>query len=304
MKPASNSLRRARPLLGTFVEIAVSGAAPADMNAAIDDAFAVVFDVHRLMSFHEPASDLSRVNRHAAAHSVTVHPWTYRVLGMALDLYRRSGGAFDITVAPAMQALGLLPRDPDDGPSRLGAGNSDAVELLADCQVRIHHAGIKLDLGGIAKGFAVDRAVDVLRGRGMPRALVNAGGDMAAFGQDQADTIHIRDPRDPLAAMYRSMISNEAIATSGGRVDPVRTSCPAGSAVIEPRSGQPIHAIVGATARAPICLIADALTKVVMVRGEASAALLKHFAASAMFISASGQVHVTGDWPEAAHLAA
>jgi FAD:protein FMN transferase len=302
MKSASNSLRRARPLLGTFVEIAVSGGRPTEMNAAIDDAFAAIAEVHRLMSFHEPASDLSRLNSHAWPAAIAVHPWTYQVLELALDLHHRSAGAFDITVASALQALGLLPRAADGVAPPPAAGG--AIELCADCHVCIHHPGLTLDLGGIAKGFAVDRAMDALRCHGMPRALVNAGGDMAAFGQDKPVAVHIRDPRNPLAVLYRSAIANEAMATSGGRIDPIRVAGSAGSAVIEPRSGQPVCAIAGATVRAPTCVVADALTKIVMIMGEGSTALLAEYHASAMFIAADGTVQATGNWPETVHLAA
>jgi thiamine biosynthesis lipoprotein len=304
MKPASNDVRRARPLLGTFVEIAVAGASTAGMNAAVDAAFGAVADVHGLMSFHESTSDVSRLNRLASVLPVAVNPWTYRVLDTALDLYRRSGGTFDIAIAPTLQALGLLPHDPGEAPSPIAAGGSDAIELLPDHRVRFRHPGIKVDLGGIAKGFAVDRALEILHRHGVPRALVNAGGDMAAFGQDAAaDPVYIRDPRDP-RAMYCSTLRDEAIATSGGRLDLVHASFPSGSAIIEPRSRRPSHAIVGATVRAPTCMIADALTKIVMIMGKASAALLEHCDASAMFVSAAGHIHVTGDWPEAVHFAA
>ncbi|HKW54675.1 MAG TPA: FAD:protein FMN transferase [Stellaceae bacterium] len=292
-------------MLGTFVEIAVAGAAPAEMNAAIDDAFAVIAEVHRLMSFHDPASDVSRLNSCAAADTVAVHPWTHQVLELALDLHRGSAGAFDIAVAPALQALGLLPSAASGGaPPSTAVADGAAIELRPVCQVRIHHPGLTLDLGGIAKGFAVDRAVDALRRRGMTQALVNAGGDMAAFGQDEPVTVHIRDPRDPLATIYLSMIANEALATSGGRIDPLRASGAAASAVIEPRRRQPVFAIAGATVRASTCVVADALTKIVMIMGEGSAALLAQYGASAMLITADGRVQATGDWREAVHLAA
>ena len=305
MTRASNSLRRARPLLGTFVEIAVVGAAPSEMYAAIDDGFAAIAEVHRLMSFHEPASDVSRLNRQASPHAVAVHPWTYQVLDLSLELHRRSGGAFDITVAPTLQALGLLPCGRGGVALPPAAADGAAIELCPDCRVRIHRPGATLDLGGIAKGFAVDRAVDALRRHGMRRALVNAGGDMAAFGpDDESVAVHIRDPRNPLAILYQCAIANEAMATSGGRIDPVRAAEPVGSAVIEPRSRQPVRAIAGATVRAPTCVVADALTKLVMIMGEGSAALLAHHHASAMLIAADGTVQATGDWPGAVHLAA
>jgi FAD:protein FMN transferase len=304
MTSASNSLRRARPLLGTFVEIAVAGAAPAAMNAATDDAFAAIAEVHRLMSFHEPASDVSRLNRHASPDAVAVHPWTYQVLDLAFELHRSSAGTFDVTVAPALQALGLLPRVVGGAALPPATAGSVALELCPDCRVRIVQPGVTLDLGGIAKGFAVDRAVDALRRHDMPRALVNAGGDMAAFGHDQPVPVHIRDPRNPLAVLYRSAIQNEAMATSGGRIDPVRAAASAGSAIVEPRSRQPVRAIAGATVRAATCVVADALTKVVMIMGEGSAALLAQYHASAMFVAADGTVHATVDWADGVHLAA
>src|SRR5437660_7414174 len=109
MQAAPDSLKRARPLLGTFVEIAASGAESTDLEAAVEAAFAAVARVHRLMSFHDPESDVSRLNREAKAGVVAVDPWTFEVLAIAQDLHRRSGGAFEIAVAPMLQDLGLLP---------------------------------------------------------------------------------------------------------------------------------------------------------------------------------------------------
>ena len=105
----SDSICRARPLLGTFVEIRSAGATRAATEQAIDAAFAVIDKIHRLMSFHDPDSDVGRLNREACKRSVAVDPWTYQVLETALVLHRRSHGVFDIAVAPALQRLGLLP---------------------------------------------------------------------------------------------------------------------------------------------------------------------------------------------------
>src|ERR1700730_4713413 len=112
MEAAHASTRRARPLLGTFVEIAVAGATIPAMQAAVEAAFAAVATVHRLMSFHEATSDVSRLNRDAWSGAIPVHEWTYQVLDTALDLNRRSDGMFDVAVAPALQKLGLLPGTP------------------------------------------------------------------------------------------------------------------------------------------------------------------------------------------------
>ncbi len=112
MEATHVSIRRARPLLGTFVEIAVAGESPDAAEAAVEAAFSAVAAVHRLMSFHETDSDVSRLNRGAASDAVRVHDWTYQVLEAARDLHARSGGTFDISVAPALQKLGLLPSVP------------------------------------------------------------------------------------------------------------------------------------------------------------------------------------------------
>jgi thiamine biosynthesis lipoprotein len=273
------TLRRARPLLGTFVEIA----APKPFNAAIDLAFDVIAQVHALMSFHEATSDIARLNREACERPVGVHAWTFEVIEAAVELHRRCAGAFDIAVAPALQDLGLLQRAPTD---REALHGSSAIELLPDHRVRFHHPALRIDLGGIAKGFAVDRALGALREAGVPRGLVNAGGDLAAFGP-AAETVHIRDPRDPGRLLLGLVISNQALASSAPRT--------VGAAVIDPRSGAPVEAIIAATVRAPSCMIADALTKVVMVEGSAAAPVLEHYGAGALMMSAAGDVQMTED---------
>jgi len=300
MATAPDSLRRARPLLGTFVEIVVprpARRALCDTEAAIAAAFGAVEKVHRLMSFHDPASDVSRLNREAAARAVTVDAWTWRVLAAAVDLHRRSNGLFDIAVAPLLQRLGLLP-DPDPrAPAASEAPTLDAVELLSGHRVRFRHPGLRIDLGGIAKGFAVDRALEALRNAGLTGGLVNAGGDLAAFGP-APHAVHIRDPRDPRQTMGPIAIIDEALATSGGRFDPFGSADVIDPAVVDPRTREIVHAVAGVTVRAPSCLVADALTKVVMIAGEAASPLLDHFHASALLVQQDGGVRVTPAWQD------
>ncbi|MBN9086349.1 MAG: FAD:protein FMN transferase [Reyranella sp.] len=215
---------RARPLLGTLVEITAWGADRAALDDAIDRSFDAVATVHRLMSFQEPDSELSRHNRGAAAGGL--HPWTQRVLAAATDLRARSGGAFDAACG--------------------GAG---------------------IDLSGIAKGFAVDRAIETLRSAGVARGIVNAGGDLAVFG-DREIPVGVRDPAEPgrLAAIVR--LGNTAFASSARPLDPM--------------TRKPASACSGASVRAPSCMIADALTKVVGVSGEAAVPLLREMGAVAV----------------------
>jgi len=217
-------VRRSRPLLGTYVEIAAGGDDRARLDAAIDLAFDAVATVHRLMSFQDPASELSRLNR--GADTDTPHAWTAEVLAAASNLYERSAGAFDATCA----------------------GNG-------------------IDLSGIAKGFAVDRAIDALKTAGVERGVVNAGGDLAVFGDADIE-VGVRDPADRSRLIAVVRLRNEAFASSGRAIDP--------------RTRQLVPGNDGASVRAPTCMIADALTKAVGVNGEAALPLLRSFGAAAL----------------------
>jgi len=297
------NIRRARPLLGTFVEIEVLGATEARMIAAVDAAFEAVAKVHRLMSFHDGDSDVSRLNREAHLRPTAVHAWTFAVLDAAAELHRRSNGVFDIAVAPALQALGLLPRTTEAVALVARSDGGDAVELLDGYAVRFHGADIAIDLGGIAKGFAVDRALDVLRELGMTGAIVNAGGDLAAFGPEP-QLVHIRHPRNPAQIVCSVRLENEALASSARRFDPFHAADTSSSAVIDPASLCVPDVVDSASVRAPSCMIADALTKIVMLAGTGASDLLEHYAASALMISADGSLQISSDLHRAIHLAA
>jgi FAD:protein FMN transferase len=297
-------VRRAQPLLGTFVEIRSGGAARSDTERAVDAAFNAIAQAHRLMSFHDPDSDVSRLNRDAFAKPVLVHPWTYQVLEMALEFHRHSAGVFDISVAAALQKFGLLPRHADqielDAAQRNG---SDAIELLPGYLVRFRSNGVRIDLGGIAKGFAVDRAIDVLREHNQLHGLVNAGGDLAVFGPN-SENIHIRDPRDPSRSLFQVAISNMTLASSARSFNAFDGIEAAAASVIDPATDEPAKEVAGATVRASLCVVADALTKIVMIAGERAAAALIQYQASALLVMESGDVSITPEWHDAVSAAA
>jgi FAD:protein FMN transferase len=303
----SDSVRRTQPLLGTFVEIAAAGADRRHLQEALDAAFAAVAQVHRLMSFHDPRSEVSRLNRDACARAVSVHAWTYQVLQTAIELNQQSSGAFDVTVAPLLQRHGLLPGGTggadDPAPAAEWTTVAGAIELRAHGRVRYRRPGIRIDLGGIAKGFAVDRALEVLRRHGLPRGLVNAGGDLAAFGPE-AERVHIRHPANAGRLLVTAAIANAALASSGRSFDLLQVAEAGDCAVFDPTTQQPVRRIVGATVRAPCCMIADALTKVVMIAGAGAGSLLQRYRANALFVLESGDVWITPDWQDAVRLAA
>jgi thiamine biosynthesis lipoprotein len=295
MAAASNNarakVRRARPLLGTFVEISAEAASGTALDAAIEAAFADVAEVHRLMSFHEADSDVSRLNREAHVRPVVVHDWTYQVLQAAIELDRCSGGVFNIAVAPILQTRGLLPRF--DGDTAIaGVPPHEGIELLADGAVRFREPEVRIDLGGIAKGFAVDRACEALVRFGVASGIVNAGGDMRVFG-DAPQTVHVRDPRDPRRLICGIALANEALASTARRFDPFQSAATCDTAVIDPATGRAATALAGATVRALSCMVADALTKVVMILGIDAGELLAHYDAGALLVSPGGDVQIS-----------
>jgi thiamine biosynthesis lipoprotein len=304
MAAGSNSVRRARPLLGTFVEIEAAGPVQAEVIGAIEDAFEAVSTVHRLMSFHEPDSDVSRLNREAFDRPVEVHQWTFDVLRTSVELHHRSAGLFNVAVAPALQAMGLLPQQYADEVAEARRPAPEAIELCEGNMIRFRHRHAKIDLGGIAKGFAVDRALVALRqSDSLTSCLVSAGGDLAAFGSE-IQSAHIRHPRDPARVICQVDVTNEALASTARRFDPFRSTETSESAIVDISGQTPANAIDGVTVRAPSCMIADALTKVVMISGAGAAGLLELYNASALLITSDGEVRISPDWQSAVHLAA
>jgi FAD:protein FMN transferase len=148
----------------------------------------------------------------------------------------------------------------------------------------------------------VDRVVEVLQDHGIRRGLVNAGGDLAGFGPDP-HTIHVRDPRDPRQLICRIDIRNEAVASSGRRFDPFHSASTSFAAIIDHSTNAPVCTVVGATVRAPSCMLADALTKVVMIQRESAGPLLARYHASALTVTADDVIRITPDWQGAACLA-
>jgi thiamine biosynthesis lipoprotein len=149
----------------------------------------------------------------------------------------------------------------------------------------------------------VDRALEAMRRFDISGGMVNAGGDLAVFG-DEAETVHIRDPRDPSCSIGCIEIRNEALATTGRRFDPVTANTTANSAVVDPATGKPADGIDGVTVRAPSCMIADALTKVVILRGTDAGPLLEYYGAGALLISAERSLRITPNLHHVVRLAA
>jgi thiamine biosynthesis lipoprotein len=267
--------RRCRPLLGTFIEIRVSADDEREAERAIARAFDAAAEVHRLMSFHEAESELSLLNREARRCDVAVHPWTFEVLAFAQLLARTTRGAFDVTIGAQLVEWEYLPWT-ESGPT---GGDYRSVELLDRCRVRFHD-NLLIDLGGIAKGFAVDKAVDALKAEGIVSGLVNAGGDMRAFGSaDQS--VFVRSPDESALLTYLLTLKNAALATSAPTPSAKSVGGRRVSALVSGRAREPLLQPVSVSVKAPTCMAADALTKVVLAADCESAPILRSMGALA-----------------------
>jgi thiamine biosynthesis lipoprotein len=276
MPPSLPGIERARPLLGTRVAIRVHGLSEKDAHQAINEAFDDMALIHRLMSFHEPDSDVSRLNREAADHAVEVHPATFGVLQRAEEMSRFSDGCFDITVAPELVSRGVLPSPGARHVPDLQATWRDICLGPNHC-VRFRRP-LWIDLGGIAKGYAVDHAMERLRARGAAQACVNAGGDLSVYGPD-AERVLLTPGGFPNDALPVLEIENAAVASSGMSIKP--HSNPDDNSHIDGRSRKPIGSGRFVSVVAEQCVLADALTKVVLALEDQSEPILRRYGASA-----------------------
>lgn len=273
---------RAQPLLGSLVEIAAWGREYGLVQMAVDQAFCAVEEVQRRMSYHDPDSDVSRINRLAAREPVPVSLHTWRVLRAAREFSRASDGIFDITIAPTLAAMGFLPRH-GDFPRASGQGDWRHVELCDGRRVSLARR-VRIDLGGIAKGYAVDYAVRLLKASGMCAARVNAGGDLRLFGAE-AQTILVRHPTSPTRLLPLIKLAEGAVATSAGYFSDRRYQGKRVSALIHPRTRAPCPCGSSVSVLARDCMTADALTKVIHVDPQQAAVILPRFRARAWVLA-------------------
>jgi thiamine biosynthesis lipoprotein len=224
------------------------------------------------MSFHDPQSDISRMNREAFPKGVTVHPWTWQVLKSAQEFSRESNGAFDVTIAPLLTNWHYLP--PRGYRFDHMAASRD-IFLKQDHKVFFRRR-IVVDLGGIAKGFAVDRAIDALQETGVRVGIVNAGGDLRVCGTTRF-CVHIRHPRRPDRPAGSVLLRDRALATSATYFSRRKRRSAFFSALVNGIDRQPCHEEVSVSVAAKDCLTADALTKIVLsLRAEATPILRRH----------------------------
>jgi thiamine biosynthesis lipoprotein len=265
------------PHMGTTFKIIVYAADEAAAGKAARAAFARVAELDGIMSDYKPASELMQLCGKAGGDPVKVSDDLWTVLERAQEVAKRSDGAFDVTVGPIVRLWRRARRtkqlpDADDLARAKALVGYDKMTLDPKGHtVRLAKEGMKLDLGGIAKGYAADQALLVLKKHGWTRALVAAGGDIAV-GDAPADatawTIGIAPVEDPLSEPKKYLLlTNAAVSTSGDAEQYVEIGGKRYSHIVDPKTGLGLVGRMTVTVVAPNGFWSDPLTKVVAVLG-------------------------------------
>ncbi|MDB2330975.1 FAD:protein FMN transferase [Alteromonas sp.] len=259
--------------MGTNIEVQVW----AETNEQGNKALSLVFDemerVNQLMSPYIETSVLARVNRDASAAPVVVDAVTYQVIKQAIEVSELTNGAFDITFA----SVGFMyDYRASTKPSEkvinehLAAINYQHVQLDDESQsIFFSHPNVKIDLGGIAKGYAVDASIDALKKAGIAHALVTAGGDTRLLGDRRGRpwVVGIRDPRNEEKQAVKLPLENTAISTSGDYERFFEADGKRYHHILSPKTGKSVYEVQSVSIIGPISTMNDALSTSVFVLG-------------------------------------
>ena len=313
----------ARPATGGWLkcEEAIMGTAitvelwSEDRSAGESAIAAVMAEMHRIdsaMSPHKADSELSRINRDAASAPVAISAEMARLLERANDFATLSGGAFDITYAAVGQLYDyrrrIRPRDAALAHARSLVGYRGLILDMAARTVRFERAGMRIDLGGFAKGHAVDNAAQILRHRGIRHAIVSAGGDSRVIGDRRGRpwTIGIRDPRRPGEMSALLPLEDTSISTSGDYERYFEADGERFHHLIDPATGRSPRSVHSVTVLAEDGLTTEALSKCVFVLGvEKGLRLIEsQRGVDAVVVDACGALHYSSGLLAPAPLAA
>ncbi len=293
---------RREGIMGTNIYVQLWHEDTAVAEAAMEAVVGEMYRINALMSTWQEDTPLSAVNRNAARYPVSVSSELYDLVRRSLRFSQLTHGAFDVTYASVGYLYdyksGVKPSD-EQRQQALQAVDYRFVQL-EDRTHSISYArdGVRIDLGGIAKGYAVERGAAILRGFGVEHAIVTAGGDSRIIGDRRGRpwTVGIRNPREEGAIVTRLPLADEAISTSGDyerffEADGVRYHH-----ILRPGTGESPREVMSVTIIGPDATTTDALSTGVFVMGVADGlALIDTLAAyEAVIIDAAGHLHYSG----------
>jgi len=273
MRASGGWLARDEAIMGTAIRVELWSDDRANGEAAIA---AVMREMHRIdaaMSPFKPDSELSRINRYAGQAAVAVSQEMFTLLQRSIEFSVASDGAFDVTFASVGclydYRAGIKPTESELAAARAAIGYQNLILDAAAHTVRFARGGVRIDLGGFAKGYAVDNGAAILRRHGIEHGIVTAGGDSHIIGDRRGRpwAIGIRDPRRDATVIAMLPLENTALSTSGDyerffEADGVRFHH-----VIDPKTGKSPSHVQCVTILAPDGLTTEALSKCVFVMG-------------------------------------
>ena len=295
-------VRRARPLMGTLVGVAVRGHDRDAIEQAIRGVFAEIERLEGILSEWRPDSAVSRVNQSAGRASVRVPVELIEVMEVACDVSRVSDGAFDTTWASLSQFWKL--DDPSFRPpavdvvaaARTFVDYRD-VDLDVEAQTLfLRRRGMRLGLGGIAKAYIAERTADLAVASGVRDILIDAGGDVVARGRhgERPWAVGVRDPRSAARLLATIDLNDEVISTSGDYERFIEVDGHRYHHLLDPRTGYPASASRSATVIAPDGALAEALSTALFVLGPPGLEILSAIAkTSALLVDGAGVAHFT-----------
>ena len=291
--------------MGSSFSLVLFGPDRAGLESAAASAFAEAHRLDRLLSNYLAESEWSAMNREAASRPVRVTPELFALLSDCLEYSRMSDGAFDITVGPLMKVWGFYkgegslpqPKDIKEALNRVGYRH---VQLDPGPRtVRFARPGMDLDPGGIGKGYAVDRMVEVLKQAGVRTALVSASGSSiyglgAPPDAPEGWPITISTPRDPSAVAAHVVLRNLSLSTSGSYEKFFWAKGRTYSHIVDPRTGYPAQGTSAVSVLAPRTMDSEAWTKPFFINGRAWASA--HKPAGFRVFICEDRPHATCGW--------
>ena len=293
--------RRDAAIMGTSIHVELWADEAAAGEAAVAAVIASMHDVDAMMSTYKPSSQLSQVNARGAREAVKVDRELFDVMRASLEFSKLTGGAFDVTYASVGHLYDYRARQrPTDTQisQALPGVNWRNVRLdPAALTVKFDRPGMRIDLGGIAKGYAVDRAIALLQARGIAHAVVSAGGDSRIIGDrfGRPWIVGIRHPDDPGRLITRIPLVDTAMSTSGDYERYFDENGVRYHHILDPKTGRSASKVRSATILAPTAMQTDGLSKTAFVLGaeEALRIIERIPGVDAIFVTPEGKVLYT-----------
>lgn len=271
--------------MGTYAEVTIYGQNKKSTEKVFEKVFDAFRAVDKKMSIYKKDSELSRVNREAYKQSIEISDELAYVLKKSIYFSKLSKGDFDVTVAPLMELWGFIQKRKTLPPlaERRRVIEKIGYEKIVLQQNKIRFAvnGTQIDLGGIAKGYAVDKGVEILKRAGIRNALINLGGNIYALGTPPEKnywTVGIKNPLQKEKILGTIRLKNQAVATSGSYERFVQIENKTYSHIINPHTGIPVKGVLSVTVIAKSAIETDALSTAFFVMGvHRTFALAKKF---------------------------